>query len=187
MSTTKWDFAIELCGRLKQLKRKGWVMNNVENPECVADHSMRTAFLALILCPPEVDKDKAVEMALVHDVAESIITDITPRDGVPREEKLRRENDAWSEISESLGSREMQALWQELEAGETPEARFVNQLDKLEMLIQAEEYENAQNLNLSQFFDGLGLDFFTTDSVRAVYLAIMERRANRQTQPPPSN
>ena len=76
----------------------------------------------------------------------------------------------------------MQQLWQEMEEGKTNEARFVFQLDKLEMLLQAEEYEDAQpGLDLSGFFRGYkgfaGYDnFFTFPTTEAVYRAILARR-----------
>lgn len=182
---TKYDRAIELCGRLKQIPRTGWVKNHVSDPESVADHSMRTSFLAMILCPPSLNRDKVVQMALVHDLAESIISDITPFDGVTVEDKFARENRAWSEISASLGSDELQALWLEMEGGATDEGRFVKQLDKLEMLVQAEEYENAEGgHSLQQFFEGYpgfeGFDsFFTFSEIKEVYAAIVARRAAR--------
>jgi putative hydrolase of HD superfamily len=158
-------------------------MNHVTEPESVADHSMRTAYLALILCPPEVDRAKAVQMALIHDLAESCVGDITPLDGVSLEQKHSRENAAWVHICKSLGNDEMHKLWREMEQGATAEAQFVMQLDKLEMLIQAEEYEKLQpGLDLGRFFQAVGGfpkydDFFTFDTVREVYEAIKTRRA----------
>ena len=182
MSSTTFDKAIGLCGALKRLPRTGWVRSGVNSPESVADHSMRTAFLAMTLCPPEVDKSRAVQMALIHDLAEANVGDITPLDGVSVEDKHARERAAWTQISENLDNDEMQRLWQEMEEGKTPEARFVFQLDKLEMLIQAEEYEDLQpGLDLSQFFRGYkgfaGYDnFFTFPTTEAVYRAILARR-----------
>lgn len=180
---TVFDQVIGLCGALKRIPRTGWVNNHVKDPESVADHSMRTAFLALTLCPPEVDRSKAVMMALIHDLAESNVGDITPLDGVTLEDKYARENAAWTQISESLGNEELQNMWKEMEEGKTNEAKFVYQLDKLEMLIQAEEYENLQpELDLSQFFKGYkgfaGYEnFFTFPTTESVYRAIMARRA----------
>ena len=72
-----------------------------------------------------------------------------------------------------------------MEDGKTNEAKFVYQLDKLEMLIQAEEYENLQpGLDLSQFFKGYkGFDgydnFFTFPTLDNVYRAILTRRAQK--------
>ena len=176
---TKFDKVIELCGILKRVPRTGWVRSKVNNPESIADHSMRTSFLAMLLCPTNVNKDKVVQMALIHDLAESIATDITPYDGISNEEKFKLEDDAWTIISNSLNNNEMQLLWREMEDGITLEAKFVKELDKLEMLIQAEEYENLQNdLNLSGFFKNYD-EFFTFDSIKEIYNSIKLRRLNK--------
>jgi putative hydrolase of HD superfamily len=139
---------------------------------------MRAAYLAMILCPPEVDRAKAVQMAVIHDLAESQVGDITPLDGVAMEDKHARENAAWTHISESLGSDEQQKLWQEMEEGVTNEAKFV----VLEILIQADEYERLQpGLDLAGFFRGRkgftgNDDFFTFATTREVFNAIKARR-----------
>jgi putative hydrolase of HD superfamily len=44
-----------------------------------------------------------MELSLVHDMGESIIGDITPYCGVPREEKLRREKDAIEHLAQLAG------------------------------------------------------------------------------------
>jgi putative hydrolase of HD superfamily len=140
---------------------------------------MRVVYLAMILCPSEVDRAKAVQMAVIHDLAESEVGDITPDDGVTAQDKYSRENAAWTHISKSLGSDEQQRLWQEMEEGVTNEAKFVFQLDKLEMLIQADEYERLQpRLDLSPFFKGYeGYDhFFTFATTQEVYNTLRARR-----------
>ena len=48
---------------------------------------------------------------------------------------------------------EILGLWLEYENCETPEAEIAHQLDKLEMIIQANEYEQKQNVSLDDFFD----------------------------------
>ncbi|ELQ32785.1 hypothetical protein OOU_Y34scaffold01039g6 [Pyricularia oryzae Y34] len=95
-------------------------------------------------------------MCLVHDMAESLVGDITPADRVPREEKIRRETLAMNHIVESLGdtisgSDELHTLWCEFEASETLESRFVQDLDKLELLLQMLEYEWDEKSDLSEF------------------------------------
>lgn len=50
-------------------------------------------------------------------------------------------------------AREVEVLWHEYEAQATPESHLVKDFDKLEMIIQAHEYEQAQGLQLQQFFD----------------------------------
>jgi len=80
------------------------------------------------------------------------VGDITPRDGVSKLDKFQREHDAMGQLSE-LADLNLKALWEEYEAGQTPEARFVKSLDKLEMLIQAQRYErSSEDVNLSEFW-----------------------------------
>lgn len=50
-------------------------------------------------------------------------------------------------------AQEVEALWHEYEAQSSPEAALVKDFDKLEMIIQAHEYEQEQGLQLQQFFD----------------------------------
>ncbi len=93
-------------------------------------------------------------MALVHDLAEVIVGDVTPFCGMPKEEKHRREVEAMAAFQKQLKSAgdELMSLFAEYEAGETPEARFVKDLDKLEMVTQARHYEETHHVALPSFF-----------------------------------
>ena len=76
---------------LKHTPRTGWVRTGVPEPESIADHMYRTALMALLYAPPDVDRNRAVAMALCHDLAEAIAGDITPFDGVTPTDKHARE------------------------------------------------------------------------------------------------
>lgn len=131
------------AGRLKETPRAGWALRGIRDPESVAEHSHRAALLALVLAPaarPGLDVARCVAMALVHDLAESSVGDITPFDGVPPEEKRRREEGAMRELASLAGDHAVLDLWREYDAAETPEARFVKELDRLETVLQAYEY-----------------------------------------------
>lgn len=147
---------VELSTKLKQIQRKGWVIRNVKNAESVADHTFGVSLMAFMLSkyrPENLDHEKCMSMALVHDLAESIVGDITPHDDISVDEKQQREHEAMQEITQLIDDDELLALWQEYEMAETPEARFVKSLDKLEMLIQAFEYEQQQSgINLDEFW-----------------------------------
>lgn len=149
-----------LAGRLKQTPRAGWPLRGVADPESVADHSFRLALLALVLAPradEPLDRERCVAMALVHDLAECLVGDITPFDGVPAEEKQRREAEAMRHLAERAGDPHLLELWREYDAAATPEARFVKELDKLETVIQAAEYERAgaaDAAGLQEFWEG---------------------------------
>ena len=123
--------------KLKSLPRTGWLRAGIENPESVAAHSWGVAWLCMILCPKELDKLKVLEMALIHDLPEVRIGDITPYDGIEVAEKHKMESAAFVEMTEQLCNRQhLRDLWNEQSA----EADFVKQMDKLDMALQAQEY-----------------------------------------------
>jgi putative hydrolase of HD superfamily len=101
------------------------------------------------------------KMALVHDMAEALVGDITPVDGVAKSEKNRRESTTMTYLTTSLLGRvnggltgqELQAIWQEYEDNETLEAKFVHDVDKIELILQMVEYERVheRKLDLGEF------------------------------------
>jgi putative hydrolase of HD superfamily len=155
--------ALEATG-LKELKRAGWVRVGIPDPESVAAHSWGVALLALLRCPPEFDRGKLLAMAVLHDLAEVRVGDLTPNDGVPREEKHARERAAMHAM---LAHRpDLLALWEEAEACATPEARFLKALDRAEMGLQALRYM-THGIDVSEFrtsaAEGLARVFGPTD------------------------
>ena len=150
-------------GDLKKLDRTGWARRGIQNPESVADHSFRTTIMALVLADGAgVDQNKAVKMALIHDLAESMVGDLTPADGVSAEGKHQLEADAFKKLCSDIDNgNELLRLFQEFEDNKTPEAQFVERLDKLEMMLQAHEYGIDQpNVDLHSFWDHIkGFDF----------------------------
>jgi putative hydrolase of HD superfamily len=121
--------------------------------------------LMTMLCPPtlapKLDLFKCMKMCLIHDMAEAIVGDITPVDGVAKPEKSRREAATMDYISKNLlgkvygglAGAEIRALWQEYEDSETLDSHFVHDLDKMELLTQMVEYEKRANrtLDLGEF------------------------------------
>mmetsp|Transcript_11973 Transcript_11973/g.24379 ORF Transcript_11973/g.24379 Transcript_11973/m.24379 type:complete len:334 (-) Transcript_11973:1258-2259(-) len=150
-----------LCGRLKTTKRAGWLYHGVDLPESISDHMYRMAIMAMLV-PSHLGlrSERLVKLALVHDMAEAVVGDITPRDGVPKAEKHHREKKVVLDIRDrilanSAVGEEIFDLWMEYETGATDEARVVKDIDKLELLVQAFEYETAQGHDLSEFFDSV--------------------------------
>ncbi len=131
---------LQMAGRLKTLRRTGWVQRGITDPESVADHSYRVILMTLFLAPPELDKLKIVEMAILHDLAECEVGDITPQ--CPEyQEKSGRELRALHELLEPFPDKDrFLELWEEFEKGHTAEARFVREIDRLEAALQAGEY-----------------------------------------------
>lgn len=80
-------------GRLKSTPRTGWLHRGIppDQTESVADHSFRVAVLTW-LASSEVeglDRNRAIKLALLHDLAESITGDITPYDPARSQEPGR--------------------------------------------------------------------------------------------------
>ncbi len=143
---------------LKQLFRQGWLRVGLPAARCesVAEHSLFVALLGLFIADgffPEADASKVVRIALLHDLGEAYAGDITPHDGVGREDKHALERRAVETIFGKLPrGAEYLALWDEYEHGASFEARLVRQLDRLEMGLQACVYEHQGAGDLSQFF-----------------------------------
>ena len=135
----------ELC-QLKQLYRQGWLRRGVSRERCesVAEHSFACAVLATWLAQayyPELDLSKVLRMALLHDFGEIYAGDIIPVDAVEAEEKHRREAGSVAQVFGKLpGGAVYLSLWEEFERNATAEARFVRQVDRLEMGLQAGLY-----------------------------------------------
>jgi len=149
------------------------VRAGVRGAESVSDHSWGVAVAAL--CLPRrvreggvdvaIDVDRCVRIALVHDLAEAVVGDLTPDDVAAlgaggAAEKRRRERDALLGMVAALASSggpatAVQEAYDEYEAGATLEAKLVKDLDKLEMLVTARLYEaECATLRLGGFFDG---------------------------------
>lgn len=176
------DFLM-LCQRLKTTKRAGWVNHGLKETESIADHMHRMAVMAIIAADiPGLNKDKCVKMAVVHDIAEAIVGDITPSDGIPKEEKSRRERAAIEEMCDLLGgglaAEEVKNLWLEYENNSTLEANLVKDFDKVEMILQALEYETTQGKGLDDFYESTA-GKFQTDLGKAWAAEIIMRRKLR--------
>lgn len=145
--------------RLKSLPRAGWLRNNIPPEKCesVAEHTLGMAALALYLMDQfhlDIDKSKVLMMIIIHDLGEVIVGDITPKDEITVEDKFKKELEAINEIFNSFNEPDkFISLWKEFETNNTPEARFVKQLDKLEMALQAKFYEKELDIDLNEFFE----------------------------------
>jgi putative hydrolases of HD superfamily len=138
---------------LKALPRAGWVRAGVPDPESVAAHTWGVSTLVLLLLPPGLDRERALTYATLHDVAEAWVGDITPHDGVSPDDKAARERGAMRAWCARLpNGAELLARWEAYEAQGDDEARFVRQLDRLDMALQALVYERGGHGRLDDFF-----------------------------------
>ncbi|XP_008311077.1 5'-deoxynucleotidase HDDC2 [Cynoglossus semilaevis] len=171
---------MKFIGQLKRVPRTGWVYRNVKNPESVSDHMYRMAMMSLTITDPNVDKDRCLKLALVHDMAECIVGDIAPADNISKEEKHRREEEAMTHLSGLLPEglrQEIYGLWEEYENQSSAEAKLVKQFDLLEMILQAHEYEELEKKpgGLQEFFDSTNGRFHHPDVLQFVSVLNEER------------
>ncbi|MFB6115642.1 MAG: HD domain-containing protein [Candidatus Nanohalobium sp.] len=157
--------------QLKDEVRTGWELRNIEDPESVADHSWGVALLTIVYGEEaEIDTEKALKMAVVHDIAEAETGDLVTRaidekQDVEKEEKEEMEEEVVEKLSGLMESEELEELWKEYEERETKEAKFVKDMDLIDMCLTAlkyekesrydpeEENENFQEYeNLDEFF-----------------------------------
>ena len=131
---------LNVLEKLKCNTRHSWTSTG--RHETVAAHSWRLAVMALLLKGelPGVDMDKVLRMCLIHDFGEAVTGDI------PAFEKTERDEAAEAEAVAAMLSPhpqplrgELGALFAEMDAQESPEARVYKALDKLEAVIQHNE------------------------------------------------
>ena len=165
---------------LKALYRQGWLRHGVPKEHCetVAEHSMGVALLALFLADgyfPELDKGRLILMGLLHDFGEIYAGDIVPGK-MSLEEKHALERKSVERVFMRLPKgKEYLAIWEEFEAQETPEARFMKEIDRLEMGLQASVYEQEGFGDLSVFFESTD-KALSTPELRRILAAIRKLR-----------
>ncbi|MEA3440289.1 MAG: HD domain-containing protein [Chloroflexota bacterium] len=166
---------------LKQLYRRGWLKSGIPRERCetVAEHSLGVAVLACWLAEahyPDLDFYRVIRMALIHDFGEIYAGDIIPEDGIPSQEKHDLESRSVQQVFKGFpNAKEYTALWQEFEAGITAEARFVRQVDRLEMALQASVYERQGYPDLDEFFKTVDRDLLDTQ-LRSLLREILDLR-----------
>jgi len=146
---------ILLVQTLKRLPRMGWLIKGVQEPESIADHSFGVAFITLVLADvlekrgKRIDVEKALKMAIVHDLAEAIITDI-PLSAQEFVDKDKAEALVFKKVFP-----EFYELYREYQECSSPEAQLVRIADKLDMILQAYQYELSGNKNLDEFWEAI--------------------------------
>ena len=134
---------IEFLNTIEKLKcntRHSWTSSG--RHESVAEHSWRLAVMALLCADeyPDLDIDKVIKMCLIHDFGEAVTGDIPSF--IKTEEHEKAEEKAVKNLLSKLPNgicAELSALFDEMNARETPEAKLFKSLDNLEALISHNE------------------------------------------------
>ena len=144
---------------LKTVPRQGWKEKlQIDYPESVADHSYSVATMSMILSDlDELNTEKIIKMALLHDLAESIIGDIIPNK-LTNDEKIFKENQAMKQILKNLPDKITESyfeIWNDYQNNSSQESNLLHDIDKLEMAFQAKFYQEKgiARDKLLTFFD----------------------------------
>ena len=140
MNPTELLSALHTAERLKDTTRH--CCTSRRRPESVAGHSWRIALMAYWMRDefPEADMDKVIRMCLIHDLGECFTGDIpTFRKTAADEADEERQLLAWVDTLPAPYDAQMRALYREMAALETTEARIYKALDKFEAVIQHNE------------------------------------------------
>ena len=147
--------ALHVAERLKDATRHCYTSGG--RHESVAEHSWRITLMAYFVKDefPEADMDKVIRMCLIHDIGECFTGDIPSflktQSDEDTEERLLF---AWVDSLPEPYRTEMRALYEEMAARETLEARIYKAMDSMEAVIQHNESdigtwtENEYELNM---------------------------------------
>lgn len=142
-----------LCNKLKNVIRTGWIDWKVSRNrvESIAEHIFGVQMLAIAMKSEyqyDIDIMKVIYMLAIHELGETIIGDLTQFQ-ISREEKELIEHKAVHNILSSLiDGEQIEKLFLEFDAHETPEAIFAYQCDKLECDIQCKLYDQEGCVDL---------------------------------------
>lgn len=175
---------LEAMERIKHIRRSGWVERGVKNAESTADHTFMTALMCMSLPAEGIDREKAIRMALVHDLAEAKVGDIITTEAwqggghMPKAEKDKKERAGLEELLSTLPegtAKEIKAIWDEFNEGRSPEAAFVRDIDVAERLIQAYRYHRAGNFvkPLEGFWDDNAMSSIKSEKIKTLVKSII--------------
>ncbi|MDF1503064.1 HD domain-containing protein [Roseisolibacter sp. H3M3-2] len=154
--------------------------------ESVAEHTWRLCLMALVLHPhfPGVDLGRLLGICVVHDLGEAVGGD------VPAPEQAARGGKGGDERADLLALAAplpparrdaLVALWDEYEAGATPEARLAKGLDKLETILQHTQGRNPPDFDY-RFNLGYGRAWTDGDPVLAALRAPLDDATARRAR-----
>lgn len=136
---------------LSALPRTGWVQWGIPNPESVADHIVAIRSLALTwrenIDLSDLEFSDLLAIVEVHDWPEAIVGDLVikgdERDVIGlRTDKRNREKIAMVELCQGkIFGAETLALYERYEMNADKAARYAKQLDKLQAVLLAAQYE----------------------------------------------
>lgn len=139
---------------LSELPRTGWLLRGIRPCESIADHSYAVAVTVMLLVDAlraegvEIDGERALRMALIHDAPEAETGDI------PMPQKTPRMSDALDAVEATIAERLLPdpSLFHEAKAKSSLEARVVKAADKIQMMTKALVYGVQRRGDLREFW-----------------------------------
>ena len=178
--------------RLKRLERTGWTLRGLPNgTESVASHSFGVGVTAMMLADTikkrglEVDCERVLRMALLHDWAETRVGDMprTATNYFGPDVRKNAETLAFADIVSGVGEceSEYKTLYQDYEQRSSLEARLVKAADVIDLLVQAYALELTGAKGLDEFWQvAQDSDFrlppVAQDVIREVLQSLLEAR-----------
>ena len=179
--------------RLKRLERTGWTLRGLPNgTESVASHSFGVGVTAMILADEikarglEVDCERVLRMALLHDWAETRVGDLprTATNYFGADARKAAETVAFADIVSGVGQCEAdyKTLYEDYEQRSTLEARLVKAADVIDLLIQAYALELSGARGLDEFWQvahdaNFNLPKLAQEVVREVLQSLLSARS----------
>ena len=158
--------------------------------ESVAEHSWRVSLMALLLKRefPDVNIDRVVDMCLIHDLGECFTGDIPVFNKTNSDRAVEADLlDQWVRSLPAEVSADMSALYAEMDAQQTGEARLYKALDKLEAVIQHNESPistwepHEYELNRTYAHDAVAFSGWLT-SLRAEILKDTDAKIEKESE-----
>ena len=175
MDAKKLLEVLHLAEKLKDTTRHCYTSGG--RHESVAEHCWRAALMAYLMKDefPEADMDKVVKMLLIHDLGECFTGDIPVFEKTAAHEEAEEKllMDWVASLPEPFAG-EMGALYREMEAKQTLEAKIYKCIDGFEAVISHNEsdigtwQENEYKLNLSYAFDRAAFSPYLTELRQAI-------------------
>lgn len=153
------DYVLKIITKLHKVRRRGWVDRGIKNSETVGEHTEELINLAKSYYPfiPGLTK-----MLKIHDWPETDekLGDIRTDNFCPedhrwsKEKKYEAELRAMEKICSKLGSggKKIMQLWLEFEEEKTDRAKIARELDKLQAIKKAIQYETQGETVIAQEF-----------------------------------
>ncbi len=173
------DF-LRVAERLKDAPRHCWTSGG--RRESVAEHSWRAALMAMLMADefPGVDIGRVIRMCLIHDLGEAVTGDIPTFRKTDADRAVEgREVDALIGGLPAPWPERLGALFQEMEALETPEARLYKAIDRMEAIQQHNESAVETWLPLEY---ALNLTYGEKDAAFSPWLAGLRAEMRRDTE-----